>query len=246
MRSTNVQMIAEQLTVARRKGARISVPADQAPRDIAEGYAIQDAVVSALGSPVVGWKILPAPSGEMVTAPILASGLVAEGGTWRVTGGEPAGIELEIAYRMARDVPADASAEAILDCVASAHVVFELCQSRLADPGNQPRQVALADCVSNSGIVIGDAIQNWRSTDLKGLAGRLLVDGDVHVEGKSTDPFRALSLLPAALAGRGKRLEAGQTVITGSLIGMNWLTGRHALEGLIDGCGRVRATLHQD
>lgn len=246
MRSTNINAIAEQLTAARRKGTRISVPADEAPKDIAEGYAIQEAVVSALGSPIIGWKILPAPSGEMVTAPILASGVVAEGGTWRVTGGEPAGIELEIAYRMAKDVPAHASPEAILDCVASAHVVFELCQSRLADPANQPRHVSLADCVSNTGIVVGDAIQNWRSMDLRGLAGRLLVDGGVHVEGKSTDPFRALSLLPEALAKRGKRLEAGQTVITGSLIGMNWLTGRHALEGRIDGCGRVSATLHQD
>jgi 2-keto-4-pentenoate hydratase len=53
----------------------------------------------------------------------------------------------------------------------------------------------------------------------------------------------ALQLLPPALAARGKALAAGQIDITGSLIGMNWLTGRHALEGSIDGLGRVSLDL---
>jgi 2-keto-4-pentenoate hydratase len=52
-----------------------------------------------------------------------------------------------------------------------------------------------------------------------------------------------LQLLPPALAERGKRLAAGQIVITGSVIGMNWLTGRHALEGVIDGCGKLAVDL---
>jgi 2-keto-4-pentenoate hydratase len=45
-------------------------------------------------------------------------------------------------------------------------------------------------------------------------------------------------LLPA-LAARGKSLAAGQIIITGSLIGMNWLTGRHDLKGVIDDLGEV-------
>ena len=45
------------------------------------------------------------------------------------------------------------------------------------------------------------------------------------------------------MAARGKTLAAGQVVITGSLIGMNWLTGRHALKGVIDGCGEVAIEL---
>ena len=76
--------------------------------------------------------------------------------------------------------------------------------------------------------------------DLAGRPGRLLVDGKVHVEGKSADPIAALQMLPPAMAARGKRLAAGQIVITGSLIGMNWLTGQHDLEGVIDGLGEVK------
>jgi 2-keto-4-pentenoate hydratase len=45
------------------------------------------------------------------------------------------------------------------------------------------------------------------------------------------------------MAARGQTLKAGQVVITGSLIGMNWLTGRHALKGIIDGCGEVAIEL---
>jgi 2-keto-4-pentenoate hydratase len=45
------------------------------------------------------------------------------------------------------------------------------------------------------------------------------------------------------LSARGKQLAAGQIVITGSLIGMNWLTGRHDLEGIIDGLGNVAIKL---
>jgi 2-keto-4-pentenoate hydratase len=131
----------------------------------------------------------------------------------------------------------------VLDAVAAAHVVFELCQSRIADPGKQPRHVMLADCIANAGIVVGPEIAGWRSQDLKARPGRLLVDGKVHVEGKSVDPIGALQMLPPALTARGKSLAAGQIVITGSLIGMNWLTGRHELKGVIDDLGEVAIQL---
>jgi len=212
--------IADRLITARRAGARIVLGAD-APRDYEEGFAIQDEVAAALGSPVIGWKVMEVPSGPVIFAPIVQSGKVEPGGTWSVVGCEPAGMELEIAFRLGRDVPAGASPEQVLDAVAAAHVVFELCQSRIADPGSQPRHVMLADCISNAGVVVGPEIADWRSVDLKARPGRLLVDGKVHVEGKSIDPIAALHLLPPELAARGKRLAAGQIVITGSLIGMN-------------------------
>ena len=117
-----------------------------------------------------------------------------------------------------------------------------LCQARI-EPIAQPRHVMLADCIYNFGIVVGPEIAGWRGQDLVARPGRLLVDGRVHNEGKSVDPIGALQLLPPAMAARGKTLAAGQVVITGSLIGMNWLTGRHALKGVIDGCGEVAIEL---
>ena len=243
MPDDRLSAIAERLLAARRQGARIALAGPELPADFEEGFAIQEKVVAALASPIIGWKVMAVPQGPVIFAPILRSGPVEDGGTWNVVGPEPAGIELEIAFRIGRDVNAGSTAEQVLDAVESAHVVFELCQSRLADPGKHPRHIALADSISNAGVVVGSPISNWRSEHLSGRAGRLLVDGKPHVEGRSADPVAALQLLPPALAARGKALAAGQIVITGSLIGMNWLTGRHALEGSIDGLGRVSLDL---
>jgi 2-keto-4-pentenoate hydratase len=238
-----IAAIAEHLLAARRQGARIALAGPDLPRDFEEGFAIQDKVVAALGSPAIGWKVMQVPDGPVIFAPILQSDRIPAGGIWNVLGKEPAGIELEIAFRFAADVPANATPEAVLDAVAAAHVVFELCQSRLADPSSQPRHVMLADCIANAGLVLGPEIAGWRSQDFRVRPGRLLVDGKLHAEGKSADPIATLQMLPPALARRGKHLAAGQIVITGSLIGMNWLTGRHALEGIIDGCGKVALDL---
>jgi 2-keto-4-pentenoate hydratase len=235
--------IADRLVVARRHGSRIVLAGPDAPADYEEGFAVQDLMVDALGSPVVGWKVMAVPQGPVIFAPILQSGRVTAGSTWTVEGQEPAGIELEIAFRLGRDVAAGATPDQVLDAIESAHVVFELCQSRLAEPARQPRHVMLADCIANVGLVVGPEIRAWRNQNLKERSGRLLVDGKVHVEGKSVDPIAALQMLPPALAARGKPLAAGQIVITGSLIGMNWLAGRHDLEGIIDGLGKVAIKL---
>ncbi|MDX2157029.1 MAG: hypothetical protein SFW09_11030 [Hyphomicrobiaceae bacterium] len=241
MTDERMSRIARQLADARRAGERIQL--EDAPRDFEEGFAVQDRAVALLGEPVIGWKVIEMPQGQVIFAPLLAGGQVPAGGTWNVIGPQPAGIELEIAFRMARDVPAGADAAAVLDCIGSAHVVFELCQSRNANPDQVPRHVALADCILNAGIVVGPSFEGWRDRDLKAIPGRLKVDGKLHIEGKSVDPVRAISVLPGALVARGKALKAGQVVITGSLIGMNWLQGRHELRGEIDGCGVVEVGL---
>ena len=232
---------AEHIVAARRKGARVAVPAD-APRTHDDAFAAQDQSVSALDSPAIGWKVIELPSKEVIFAPLLASGIVPPGGTWKAAGGEPAGIELVIAFHMGADVAPGATAEQIMAAIASAHVVFELCQSRFKDPDSLTQEIKLADCILNAGLVLGPKF-DWSKRDLRNISGRLLVDGKLHKEGKSVDPVRAIQVLAPAMAKRGRKLAKGQTVITGSLIGMNWLTGRHQLNGLIDGCGEVAISL---
>jgi len=243
MSKDRLAAIADRIVAARRQGIRVALAGPDVPANFEEGFAIQDKVVAALASPVIGWKVMAVPDGPVIFAPILQSGRVPAGGTWELVGREPAGIELEIAFRLGRDVAPGTKPEQVLDAVESAHVVFELCQSRIAEPAKQPRHVMLADCIANAGLVLGPEIRGWRNEHLKERPGRLLVDGKVHVEGKSVDPIAALQMLEPALTSRGKRLAAGQIVITGSLIGMNWLTGRRDLVGVIDGCGEVAIKL---
>src|SRR5262249_58339111 len=103
--------------------------------------------------------------------------------------------------------------------------------------------VMLADCIANAGLVVGSEILAWRTQNLRARAGRLLVDGKLYVEGKSVDPLAALQLLAPTMTARGKSLAAGQIIITGSVIGMNWLTGNRELKGIIDGLGEVAIRL---
>jgi 2-keto-4-pentenoate hydratase len=235
--------VAARLVAARRRGERIALTGAELPADYEEGFSIQDRVVTALNSPIIGWKVMQVPQGPVIFAPLLQPGRIAAFGSWAAPGREPAGIELEIGFLIGRDLPKGASRVQVLDAVAAAHVAFELCQSRIADPEHAPRHVMLADCIANAGVVVGPEIANWRSLGLAARRGRFLVDGHVHAEGQSIDPVAALQLLPPALERRGKRLLAGHIVITGSLIGMNWLAGRHDLKGIIDGCGEVAMTL---
>ncbi|MFV0295139.1 MAG: 2-keto-4-pentenoate hydratase [Hyphomicrobiaceae bacterium] len=241
MSDARISAIAQQLADARRQGRR-AVLNDQ-PCDLEEAFAVQDEVVRLLGDPVRGWKVIELPTGQVIFAPLLKSGDVPASAPWKVAGPEPAGIELEIAFKLARDVPRDANPEQILECIGAAHVVFELCQSRNANPEDLPRHVTLADCILNNGVCLGATFADWRRKDLKGVAGRLFVDGKPHADGRSGDPIRAMTVLAPAMAARGKALKAGDVVITGSLIGMHWLTGRHQLRGEIDGCGTVEMNL---
>ena len=157
--------IAARLVAARQQGARISLSAAQTPNDFEEGFAIQERVVPALKSPIIGWKVMPVANGPVIYAPILDAGRVEANGTWTVVGSEPAGLELEIAFRLGRSVAPEAAAGQVLDAVAAAHVVFELCQSRIADPARLPRHVMLADCIANAGLVVGPEIAGWREQE---------------------------------------------------------------------------------
>src|SRR5262245_12904583 len=134
MSQDRIAAIADRLVAARRQGARVALAGPDLPKDYEEGFAIQDKAVAALASPIIGWKVMQVPDGPVIFAPILQSGRVAPGGTWNVAGKEPAGIELEIAFRLASEVAAGATPAQVLDAVAAAHVVLELCQSRIADP----------------------------------------------------------------------------------------------------------------
>lgn len=242
MTTDRLSGFAAEIVAARRKGARAVLPAATVPRTLDEAFLIQDKAVASLDSPVIGWKVIELPSKEVIFAPLLASGVVAPGGTWKAGTDAPAGIELEIAFRMGADVAPGATAEQIMAAIESAHVVYELCQSRFKDPDSLSQEVKLADCILNAGLVLGPKF-DWSKKDLRNIPGRLLVDGKVHKEGKSVDPVRAIQVLAPALAARAKKLAKGQTVITGSLIGMNWIAGRHQLTGVIDGCGEVAISL---
>jgi len=80
----------------RRRISRKALPSGQSGRGV--GFTLLSA-----------GKVMAVPQGPVIFAPILQSGRVPADGTWTVEGREPAGIELEIAFRLGRDVAPGAS-----------------------------------------------------------------------------------------------------------------------------------------
>ena len=140
MPDNRLAAIADRLVAARRQGARVALAGADVPKDYDEGFAIQDKVVAALASPVIGWKVMEVPGGPVIFAPILESGRLAPGGTWEVAGKEPAGIPLEAA-RKRRDEAVGLLREGV-------------------DPSTRKRQVkaARAEANANTFEVVADEL----------------------------------------------------------------------------------------
>ena len=151
---------ARLLSSARRDVRRITLDPDQKPVDVAEAYAVQDAVGGLLvpgGAPTLGWKVgapdaraVPsaAPIYQVLFAParIPASSL------------NMIGVEAEIAYVFAAGLPRRAtpySTDEALRAVGGCCVAIEVCDSRLADWQAADDLTKLADHGLNYALVIG-------------------------------------------------------------------------------------------
>jgi 2-keto-4-pentenoate hydratase len=141
-------------------------PADCKPRSAAEAYEVQDVVVRRRG-PIVAWKVgAPSPGGEVSFAPIFT--LIASPASVAAVGLRLFGVEAEVAFRLAHDLPARAtpySRDEIVAAIASAHPVIELLESRFVDRDRVDAAARLADSLSNFALVHGPAIAGWPALD---------------------------------------------------------------------------------
>ena len=198
-------------------------PADLAPADDAEAWAIHQACVSALG-PVVAWKTgAPTPDatpmrGEITAGTMHQSPATLPSGSMRLWA-----VEAEIAVTIARDLPAqgsDYAAEEVLAAVASWHAAIEVLDSAFADWKATPAPWKVADRQSHGALIIGPGASKPPSGPLDQAPVRLLVDGAVAYEhrGGNTggDPVRLLVALVNQLAGTARPIKAGDVVTTGS------------------------------
>ncbi|MGH6816352.1 MAG: fumarylacetoacetate hydrolase family protein, partial [Hyphomicrobiaceae bacterium] len=189
---------------------------------------------------VRGWKVgAKSPSDVPVCAPLVAGSIVGASKDAIAVGSEPIGIELEIAFRISRDFPvgaAEPSPAEILDAVGSAHIVVELCRSRLAEGTNAPPLWLLADRQMNHMLVLGSEIRGWRDAAFDRMSARLSVDGAlVHDAVGGYAPETPLPLLiwlvRHAVRSRGG-LPAGSVVTTGSWTGLRWIKPPILVQGV--------------
>lgn len=203
------------------------------PRSLAEGYAIQDAMVGIAGQPVAGWKIAATSKAGQehigVTEPLagrLFKTFVLEDGV-RL----PAAplhmkvMEAEFAFRMGRDLPPRAAAyeqAEVCDAAAALYIAIEVPDARFerfAEIG--PAQI-VADDAFASWFLLGPEVRDWRHLDLSVQKVRAFRNGDIAATGLGAnalgDPRIALTWLANHLARRGIGLKNGDIVTTGTCI----------------------------
>lgn len=244
---------------ARRRGPPYGpLPAEVAPRTLAEGLAAQLALARMLDAdPPAGFKIGATAAGmraylglEHPLAGFMPrEGLVASGATLPWTGA-PLGVECEIGIRLARDLPAgpcDAAQAAA--AVGDVFAAIEIVENRYGPPPAGDLKTVgpgglLADQVFHHGGVLGAPAVDWRALDLAAVPGRMRIDGAEVGHGLGADllghPMAALAWLAgSAEAASFGGLRAGQVVLLGSVTAPIWLQGPCRVDVAFTGLGEA-------
>lgn len=255
--STTLEAIAAALIAARRTG----VAADEQPWvDVAlspeEIYRVQEQVEAALGWADAPdrpsfWKGGGPAVGSIASFARLPSPWVAPSpGEFAAKDFHRLGIEIEVAFRLARDVEAiDLAARSAHDPAAfidAMAVSIELVDFRWQGTEHAPAPLRLADVQSNGALVVGDWVP-LRPVDWSTQVAALEVDGQpvgryvgAHPAG---DPLWFVSQWLQHGVARHERLAAGSVLTTGSWCGMVWLDGQATVRAVFDGIGEATLKL---
>ncbi|MBP2301025.1 2-keto-4-pentenoate hydratase [Azospirillum picis] len=224
---TNLSEAVEALLAARRNRQPLNALPDSAlPANLDDAYAIQAGVARRLG-PVTAWKVGAAgPDAEPSCAPINAATLFFDTGRLPAAMFNVIGIEAEVVYRFARDLPLRDepwTREEVLDAVGSVHPGFEICDTRFARYGSLDPLSHLADQANHGALIVGPSVANWRLIDPAKQRLTLAVDGRVVVDvvggNSAVDTVRLLVWLANVGSRAFGGLHAGDTVTTGSCTG---------------------------
>jgi 2-keto-4-pentenoate hydratase len=201
------------------------------PDDVDAGLGLQLRVLSrweAEGEALGGWKIgltsrdgrdsMGAgfrPFGYVLARRILRTGttiVAAEAGNYL--------LEPEIGLTIGAPIGGDVTVEQARAAVASVHASFEILQRRVPASARRP-VIRLGDGLGQWGVVMGPG--HPVPTSLADLTVELFHEGVGAGSGGAgpevvDDPFESLVRVCRQLDRHGRRLEAGQRVITGSLL----------------------------
>jgi len=198
------------------------------PATMAQGYAVQEALIALIGPHTVGWKLglgshvqkRTLGVGRAVAGRILQGALFGDGATIVLPNAAPATVEFEIAYVLGRDIRPDEPGFALLEAVAEIRVSYELVFSRFVDRRTVGWPSFAADNAGCQAVVLGEVIA---AADIPGIVETLVVlqDGQERARALTgedvTDPLASLSDLVAIARETGMVLPAASVISTGTV-----------------------------
>ena len=250
--SERIRAAAERIASHRRARRPLGVlPETMRPRDIAEGYAVQAAVEELLveRGPRVGYKIgctTPVMRTRLgidhpCYAGIPAGGRCADGARLSPSDYCRPGVECELAVTVARDGARS------FDDVAGFHAAIEIVDNRYGDWLEAGVPTLIADDFFAAGFILGPAHTRHEVADPSSITGSTVIGDTGAGEGTAADvlgdPERALAWLANELTTRGQELEAGDIVLLGSLVAVQWLAPGDTAAIVMEPLGTLRMSL---
>ncbi|MBB3931325.1 2-keto-4-pentenoate hydratase [Kaistia hirudinis] len=249
---------AATLAAARLARAAVAVlPEGLRAADLDAAYRIQSRVHERLSAdrfgPRIGWKIgctTPVMQAYLGIPEPCAAGLFAgtrhrSGVRLRAGDFRRIGIECEIGVRFKAAVPTEAAGDrdAIAAAIGAVFTAIEIVDDRYEDWRSTDTPTLIADDFFAAGCVLGAEVPFDDIGDLAALAGVTRINGAEAGRGVGADvlghPLNALAFLAGNLGARGRRIEEGEIVLTGSLVETRWLAAGDRAEIEITGLGAV-------
>lgn len=232
-----------------------NLPDDIAPKTIDEAYLAQDALRE-LWSPargaIAGYKI--ATTTKVMQAlmgidhpcqgNIFAKTVHASPFTLRLADHINVVVECELCVRLAStlDSTTPYTAATVASAIKGLIPAFELIEDRRAVYKETKVHTLIADNAWNAGVVLGSEIAMPSGHSLDGIAGKLMVDGKEAGAGKTDGPLGALAWVANLAIKRGRPLQAGQIVMTGSVLPTLPIKAGQTFGFTLDGIGGVSMT----
>jgi 2-keto-4-pentenoate hydratase len=243
---TQIDEAARLLIAARRERSLLpALPEAAQPQSFADAVAVQDRTVALLGETISGYKIAGTDSTSVMWGAVLGSRVFTSPARVEAALVPLLGVEVEIAFRLDRDIAADDLdwTKARFDEAATALPLIEIVDTRFTSYTGTPPLHRAGDFMSNGGIVCGAPLAGWRSINLEKLAIRLSFSGQIvadvvggHAAGDPRLP--ALAFLNAPL--RARMLPRGTILTTGTYTGLLYAKPGDVVEADVGPFGKLR------
>lgn len=230
---------AARIHAARQAGRPLpDLPPELRPANLADGYAVQEALLALIGEPRVGFKIGATSKraqdyleiGHPFYGQVPAGVLHESPARLPAAGFAFALAEPEFALTLGHDLPPEAAPfdpDTVAEAVAAVHPAIELVTS-IWEPWTEAGAAALiADNGVNGALILGEGVADWRRVDLASHKVFVSLDGTPAGEGTGANalghPLAALAWLANERARQGKGLKAGEVVSTGVVTPFHYL-----------------------